>query len=70
MMLDHLFWLKFWMIVFISVTILGVSVVWYGDRVNQLRFSAWNECLSSGGEPKDTAIIGSNEITFTCEKQP
>ena len=68
-MSDSLFWLKFWMMMAVAVSIMAVATAWYSNSLNQLRFAAWQNCLQVGGEPKDTAIIGSDQITFTCEKK-
>ena len=61
------FWLDFWKIVgmctvaiilSVSVTLGTHSTIWH---------NSWNKCIEKGGEPKQISIIGSNEITFTCD---
>lgn len=66
---ESVFWMRIWLTFGIVLAVISVSVAYYNDHLNKMRFDAWNQCLASGGEPKDSPIIGSNDTTFTCEKK-
>lgn len=64
---DSVFWTRLWITAAIVVSVVAVSITWYNDRLNSMRFEAWQQCLANKGEPKDVGIVGSNELTFTCD---
>lgn len=64
---EEKFWLEFWKIIgMVTVAIVFIASVWI-HSTSSLWYNSWNKCIEKGGEPKEIAIVGNNNVTFTCD---
>lgn len=64
---ENIFWVRIVVSIALAISVVTATVLWYNDRLNSMRFAAWQQCIAAGGEPKDEGIVGSNDTTFTCD---
>lgn len=63
---ENMFWVSFWKILGLVFVVSLVVTFSFVSNSNSQWYSAWNNCVETGGQPIVKAIEGQNSAALTC----